>query len=78
MMKTTLISIRLNDELKRKLDELVERHPYFTRSFIINHLLSAVLDCTAGDGVWDILKSADPYDDKISIHVVTPYKISNR
>lgn len=78
MNKTTLISIRLNDELKRKLEELVKKHPYFTRSFIINHLLSAMLDCTAGDGVWHILSSADPFDDKITIHIVSPYKVSNR
>lgn len=45
-----LISVRLDDDLIRKLDELVKRHTYWKRSDIIrNILIAALAEMSAGD-----------------------------
>lgn len=45
-----LISVRLDEDLIRKLDEIAQRHTYWKRSDIIRNILIAVLaEMSAGD-----------------------------
>ena len=45
-----LISVRLDDDLIRKLDELAQRYTYWKRSDIIrNILIAALAEMSAGD-----------------------------
>lgn len=36
---TKLLSVRVNFDIIEKLDDYVYRHPYYTRSSLINHIL---------------------------------------
>lgn len=45
-----LISVRMDDDLIKKLDEVAEKHTYWRRSDIIRNILIAVLaEMSAGD-----------------------------
>lgn len=67
MKNKTLISIRVEPELLAFLDNAIERHPYWNRSSMMNHLLMALFKCERFGAVDGILSSYDPYDDKINI-----------
>lgn len=62
MENKVLKSIRLDPDVLKKVDELVKQHNYYTRSSIINNLLSAVLKCTTGGTIWKLLSESFPYE----------------
>lgn len=62
MDNKVLKSIRFNPEVLNKIDELVKGHNYYTRSSIINNLLSAVLTCSTGGTIWKLISEFYPYD----------------
>lgn len=52
----TLVSVRMDDDLIRKLDEEVKKHIYWRRSDIIRNILTAVLaEMSAGD-IYNMLR----------------------
>lgn len=62
MENKKLTSIRLDPDVIEKVDELAKKHEYYTRSSIINNLLSAVLKCAAGGTLWKMLSEFYPYE----------------
>lgn len=62
MNNKVLKSIRLDTEVLEKVDELANNHSYWTRSSIINNLLSVVLKCSTGGTIWKLLSEFYPYE----------------
>ena len=71
MERTKLISVRIETENLQVIDELCKTRPYLNRSRVINRLLTAMLRCNTGTGLFDTLNCYDPYDDGIRVVVLT-------
>ena len=71
MERTKLISVRIESENLKVIDELCKPRPYLNRSRVINRLLTAMLRCNTGTGLFDTINCYDPYDDKIRVVVLT-------
>lgn len=69
MSRTKLISLRIDEETLVEIDELAKGHGFVNRSWVINHLLKAVLQCTIAGQVWKLIHSYDPFSDGITIHI---------
>ena len=53
-----LVSVRMDDDLIKKLDEVAQKHTYWKRSDIIRNLLIAVLaEMSAGD-IYNMIRYA--------------------
>lgn len=53
-----LVSVRMEDDLIRKLDEVAQKHTYWKRSDIIRNILIAVLaEMSAGD-IYNMIRYA--------------------
>lgn len=75
MERNKLITLRIDKENLKRIEELVAGAPYLNRSRVINVILSAVLQCCGPAEVWKILNAYDPLSDGIHIHVIAPYKL---
>lgn len=62
MENLKLISVRVDPETLRKIDDLAKRYDYYTRSSIINNLLGAVLKCAAGGTIWRMISEYYLYE----------------
>lgn len=62
MDNKVLKSIRLDPDVLKKVDELAEKHRYYTRSSIINKLLSVVLKCSTDGTIWKLFSEFYPYE----------------
>lgn len=69
MSKTKLISIRIDEQTLVEIDELAKSQRYVNRSFVINHLLKAVLQCTMSGQLWKLVHCYDPFSEGITIHI---------
>lgn len=69
MSRTKLISLRIDEQTLVKIDEIAKDQKYVNRSFVINHLLKAVLQCTIGGQLWKLVHCYDPFSDGITIHI---------
>lgn len=69
MSRTKLISLRIDEQTLFWIDELAKGHRYTNRSFVINHLLKAVLQCTDVNQLWKLVHCYDPYSDGIMIFI---------
>ncbi len=69
MSSTKLISLRIDEQTLVKIGEIAKIRGYTNRSWVINHLLKAVLQCTVGGQVWKLIHSYDPFSDGITIHI---------
>lgn len=69
MSRTKLISLRIDEQTLVEIDELAESQKYINRSFVINHLLKAVLQCTMGGQLWKLVHCYDPFSEGITIHI---------
>lgn len=62
MEKLKLISLRVEPETLRKIDEIAAQYDYYNRSSIINNLLGAVLKCSNENTLWRIISTPFPYE----------------
>jgi len=62
MVNKKLISIRLDQDVLEKIDELRKRHSYWKRSAIINQILSILLKCANDDVLWQMMKVFYAYE----------------
>ena len=69
MERNKLITLRLEMENYQAIEKLTESRRYLNRSRVINCLLSAMLHCCQGDGLFRILNCYDPVGDGASIYV---------
>lgn len=69
MSRTKLISLRIDEQTLVEIDKLAKERKYVKRSFIINILLKAMLQCTTGIQIWRLIHSYDPFSDGYTIHI---------
>lgn len=75
MERTKLISLRVPVHMLEDIDKLTKPLSYMKRSFVINHLLAAMLYCCKDNGLFRVLHTYDPVGDGISIIVVEKSKL---
>lgn len=51
-----LVSVRLDEDLIKKLDEVAHNHIYWKRSDIIRNILTAVLSEMSGGAIYNMLR----------------------
>lgn len=61
--------MRIDENTLVKIDELAKDQGCVNRSWVINHLLKAVLECTVCGQVWKLIHCYDPFSDGITIHI---------
>lgn len=69
MSRTKLISLRIDEQTLVEIDNIAKIRGYTNRSWVINHLLKAVLQCTVNGQVWKLIHSYDPFSDGYTIHI---------
>ena len=74
MERNKLITLRIDKDNLKRIEELIAYAPYLNRSRVINTILSAMLQCSGPGDIWHILNAYDPLSDGIQIHVIAPYK----
>ena len=57
-----LISVRLDPETLEKIDEFLKNRKYFTRSAIIDTLMSVIMKCTDDDTIWTMMTTSFPFE----------------
>ncbi len=62
MANLELISVRLDPEALRAIEQLAVHHPYWKRNAIINQLLSTLVRCAGDQTIWNMLSVTFPYD----------------
>ena len=60
MVKSQLISVRIEPEVMQRLEERVRKQDGVSRSFVINRILNAVLSCADTRTICDILITGYP------------------
>ena len=60
MAKSQLISVRIEPEVMRSLEEYVGKQRYMTRSFVINRILNAVLNCAEPGTIYNMINTYHP------------------
>lgn len=60
MEKSQLISVRIEPEVMKGLEEHVGKQKYMTRSFVINRILNAVLSCAEAETINHIINTFYP------------------
>ena len=53
---TTLVSVRLDNDVLVNLNKALQNLPYFNRSIVINNILGCVLSCTDSKTLGDIVR----------------------
>lgn len=61
MERQKLISMRVENELLKKIDEYCAARCYLTRSSFINRVLNAIVTCSDEDTLQNIVETYDPY-----------------
>lgn len=69
MQHSQLISLRLDATSLEAIDKICAPRKYLNRSRVINCLLSAMLHCCQGTGLFDVLNCYDPVGDGAIINV---------
>lgn len=57
-----LISVRLDQETLELIDEFLDKQNYFTRSAVIDTLLSVIMKCADSDTIWKMMTTSFPYE----------------
>lgn len=70
MEKSKLISIRMEPETLKKIDDYCATRRYWNRSRFINHLLKVVLELSDQGTLFTLLKGWELYADGFSIKVI--------
>lgn len=67
--------MRLDKDLLKKIDEFISEHPYYSRTLIVNRLLTALFNDKDGTAVWGLMGDYDPDTDEIEIgYRISDYK----
>lgn len=62
MENLKLISVRIEPEILKQIDELAEKQSYRTRSNIIQTILKNVIECADSGALWRIIDTLYAYD----------------
>lgn len=57
-----LISVRLDQETLELIDTFLKNRKYYTRSAVIDKLLSVIMKCADDDTIWTMMTTSFPYE----------------
>lgn len=75
MGKSKLISLRMDEETLKFIDDYCSTRRYFNRTYVIQHIIDAVIKCSSSGDFWKLMVSHDPYSEGIIISVTKKDKI---
>lgn len=75
MGKSKLISLRMNEETIKFIDDYCSKRSYFSRTYVIQHIVDAVIKCSSPEHFWKLMESYYPYSEGIIISVTKKDKI---
>lgn len=75
MAKLQLISVRIDPQTLKKVDELTTKHYYWKRNAIINGLLNAVVDAMDDKTLYDMVRYSRHYHPKPKGSFYLPEKL---
>lgn len=75
MRTTKLISLRMDEETLKLIDNYCRTRRYFNRTYVIQHIVDAVIRCSSSGDLWRLMESYNPYSDGIVISVTKKDKI---
>lgn len=75
MGKSKLISLRMDEETIKFIDNYCSTRGYFNRTYVIQHIVDAVIRCSSSGDLWRLMESYNPYSDGIVISVTKKDKI---
>lgn len=75
MARSTMISVRMPEDLVSKITELAEKHSYLNRSSVICNILKNVCECAAPGDVKRLASVYDCYSDGYTIQMTRKEKI---
>lgn len=75
MGKSKLISLRMDEETIKFIDDYCRTKRYFNRTYVIQHIVDAVIRCSSSGDLWRLMESYNPYSDGIVISVAKKDKI---
>lgn len=67
-----LISVRVDDELVKRVDEIAAKFTYATRSSVINNCIKAVLLCASEDDAQKVAGCYDPFGEMLVVQASFP------
>lgn len=72
-----LISARIDEESYEKIVDIADRHPYWTKNYIIRRILSVVLSHFDDDDIYDMLRTPRRPMHKPKCEYLYPYVEDN-
>lgn len=69
MGKTKLISLRMDEETIRFIDDYCSKRRYINRTYVIQHIVNAFIKCSSPGGLWRLMESYDPYCEGLQISI---------
>lgn len=77
MGKSKLISLRMNEETIKFIDDYCSKRSYFSRTYVIQHIVDAVIKCSSPGDLWRLMESYYPYSEGIIISITKKDKITS-
>lgn len=74
MARSTLISVRMPEDLVNKITQLAQNHSYLTRSSVICNILKNVCECANVESIERLASIYDCYSKGYFIHVTKKEK----
>lgn len=65
----------MNEETIKFIDDYCSRRRYINRTYVIQHIVDAVIKCSSPDDLWKLMESYNPYSDGIVVSVTKKDKI---
>lgn len=75
MRQTKLISLRMDEETIKFIDDFCSKRAYFNRTYVIQHIVDTVIKCSSSGDFWRLMESFQPFSDGIIISVTKKNKI---
>lgn len=76
MGKSKLISLRMDEETIKFIDDYCSKRKYINRTYVIQHIVDAVIKCSSSDDLWRLMETYHPYSDGIVISVTKKVKLN--
>lgn len=76
MERTQIVSMRLDKELVQKIEMFIQGRPYWSRTLLVNRLLTALFSSLHPKIIAEIMMDYDPYVDAIAFNcrIIHPQK----
>lgn len=67
MITTKMVSMRLSSNLLGKLEDFCAQHTEFSRTSVVENVLTNVFECSDEQTLWDIVSTFDGYSSSYNV-----------